>query len=112
LNFPALFISTSAVALEQSDDDSHIRSRNEFYIDIAVDGKDAYTLQRTILKYVLAVDRVLRTMTPADLVTATSSTLSEPIWEVVEHQFGALRQGDTIYRMDARLVLVIQMLER
>lgn len=112
LNFPALFISTSAVALEQSDDDSHIRSRNEFYIDIAVDGKDAYTLQRTILKYVLAVDRVLRTMTPADLVTATSSTLSEPIWEVVEHQFGALRQGDTIYRLDARLVLVIQLLER
>ena len=98
--------------MEQSDDDSHIRSQTEFYIDIAVDGKDAYTLQRTILKYVLAIDRILRTMTVADLITAVSSTVSEPIWEVTEHQFGVLREQDTIYRIDARIILVVQMLER
>jgi hypothetical protein len=112
LNFPALFITTGGVAIEQSDDDSHLRSQTEFYIDIAIDGKDAYTLQRSILKYVLAVDRILRTMTVADLITATSSTVSEPIWEVTEHQFGVLRERDTIYRIDARIILIIQMLER
>lgn len=112
LNFPALYISVGSSVMEQSDDDSHIKSQHEIFIDIAVDGKDAYTLERTILKYVLAVDQVLRTMTVADLITATSSTVSEPIWEVTEHQFGLLRQGDTIYRKDARVVLIVQLLER
>lgn len=112
LNFPALYVSVGSSAMEQSDDDSHIKSQHEIFIDIAVDGKDAYTLERTILKYVLAVDQVLRTMTVADLITATSSIVSEPIWEVTEHQFGLLRQGDTIYRKDARVVLIVQLLER
>lgn len=112
LNFPALYVSVGSSVMEQSDDDSHIKSQHEIFIDIAVDGKDAYTLERTILKYVLAVDQVLRTMTVADLITATSSTVSEPIWEVTEHQFGLLRQGDTIYRKDARVVLIVQLLER
>jgi hypothetical protein len=113
LNFPALFVSTSNEQLEQSDDDSHIRGRIEFYIDIAIDGVDAYTLQRTILKYTLAVDRVLRTMTVADLLGGvTTSTVTEPVWEVTEHQFGILRQNDTIYRLDSRIILAVQMLER
>ena len=113
LNFPALFVSTSNEQLEQSDDDSHIRGRIEFYIDIAIDGVDAYTLQRTILKYTLAVDRVLRTMTVADLLDGvTTSTVTEPVWEVTEHQFGILRQNDTIYRLDSRIILAVQMLER
>ena len=38
LNFPALFISTGGVMMEQSDDDSHLRSQSEFYIDIAFVG--------------------------------------------------------------------------
>ncbi len=113
LNFPALFVSTSNEQLEQSDDDSHIRGRIEFFIDIAVDGVDAYTLQRTILKYTLAVDRVLRTMTVTDLLGGvTTSTVTEPVWEVTEHQFGILRQNDTIYRLDSRIILAVQMLER
>ena len=113
LNFPALFVTPSSEALEQSDDDSHIRGRCEMFIDIAIDGKDAYTIQRTILKYMLAVDRVLRTMTVADLLGAnTTALVSEPIWEVTEHQYGVLRQGDTMYRLDGRIVLVVQMLER
>jgi hypothetical protein len=113
LNFPALFVSMSSEQLEQSADDSYIRSRNEIYIDIAIDGVDAYTLQRTILKYTLAVDRVLRSMTAADLLGGdTTSLVSEPVWEVTEHQFGVLRQGDTIYRMDSRIILVVQLLER
>ena len=113
LNFPALFISTSSEQIEQSDDDAYLRSRVEFLIDIAIDGIDPYTLQRAILKYLLAVDRVLRTMTVTDLLgAATTSAVSEPIWEVTEHQLGTLRQGDTIYRMDARIILIIQNLER
>jgi hypothetical protein len=106
-------VSTSNEQLEQSDDDSHIRGRIEFFIDIAVDGVDAYTLQRTILKYTLAVDRVLRTMTVTDLLGGvTTSTVTEPVWEVTEHQFGILRQNDTIYRLDSRIILAVQMLER
>lgn len=112
LNFPALYVSVGSSVMEQSDDDSHIKSQHEIFIDIAVDGKDAYTLERTILKYVLAVDQVMRTMTVADLITATTAYVSEPIWEVTEHQFGLLRQGDTIYRKDARVVLIVQLLER
>ena len=113
LNFPALFVSTSNEQMEQADDDSYIRSRVEMYIDIAVDGVDAYTLQRSILKYTLAVDRVLRTMTVADLLGGvTTSTMTEPVWEVTEHQFGILRQNDTIYRMDSRIILAVQLLER
>ena len=113
LNFPALFVSTSNEQMEQADDDSYIRGRVEMYIDIAVDGVDAYTLQRSILKYTLAVDRVLRTMTVADLLGGvTTSTVNEPVWEVTEHQFGILRQNDTIYRMDSRIILAVQMLER
>jgi hypothetical protein len=113
LNFPALFVSTSNEQMEQADDDSYIRGRVEMYIDIAVDGVDAYTLQRSILKYTLAVDRVLRTMTVADLLGGvTTSTVTEPVWEVTEHQFGILRQNDTIYRIDSRIILAVQLLER
>ena len=113
LNFPALFISTSNEQMEQSDDDSHIRGRVEFYIDIAIDGVDAYALQRKILKYVIAVDRIIRTRTVADLIGgATTSYVSEPVWEVTEHQFGILRQNDTIYRMDARIIMTVQTFER
>ena len=113
LNFPALFLSMSSEQMEQSDDDSHIRARNEFFIDIAIDGPDPETLQRQILKYTLAVDRVLRTMTVADILGGnTTNVVSEPIWEVTEHQFGVLRQGDTIFRMDSRIVLVVQTFER
>ena len=113
LNFPALFVSNSQQQLEQSDDDSYIRGRVEFFIDIAIDGVDAYTLQRNILKYALAVDRVCRTMDVSDLLGSnTTALVAEPIWEITEHQFGTLRQGDTIYRLDARIILVVQILER
>lgn len=113
LNFPALFISNSGIQIEQSADDAYLRSRIELFIDIAIDGIDSYALQRKILQYTLAVDRMLRSMTVADLLGGnTTSFVSEPIWEVIEHQFGVLRQSDTIYRMDSRVILVIQTLER
>lgn len=114
LNFPALFISTSSSRLEQSDDDSHITGLHEFYIDIAVTGVDTYTLQRTILKYVLAVDQCLRTMEVTDMISGVTSSIGHPIWEVTDHQFGVLAADttNTIYRLDARLILVVQLLER
>lgn len=112
LNFPALFISTSGSSIDQSDDDSYLLGQHEFFIDIEITGKNTYTLERTILKYVLAVDQVLRSMTVADLTGGVTSAVGEPVWEVTEHQFGILRQGDTIYRKAARIVLVVQLLER
>ena len=115
LNFPALFVSSSNTTIEQSDDDSHLISEIELYIDVAIDGVDTYALQRSMLKYLLAVDRVIRSMTSTDLLGAnwnTGGIVTEPIWEVTGHQFGVLRQADTIYRLDARIVLVVQLLER
>lgn len=115
LNFPALFVSSSNTTIEQSDDDSHLLSEIEFYIDIAIDGVDTYALQRSMLKYLLAVDRVIRSMTTDDLLGAgwnTGGIVGEPVWEITAHQFGVLRQADTIYRLDARIVLIVQLLER
>lgn len=115
LNFPALFVSSSNTTIEQSDDDSHLISEIEIYIDVAIDGVDTYALQRSMLKYLLAVDRVIRSMTSTDLLGAnwnTGGIVTEPIWEVTGHQFGVLRQADTIYRLDARIVLIVQLLER
>jgi hypothetical protein len=115
LNFPALFVSSSNTTIEQSDDDSHLISEIELYIDVAIDGVDTYALQRSMLKYLLAVDRVIRSMTSTDLLGAnwnTGGIVTEPIWEVTGHQFGVLRQADTIYRLDARIVLIVQLLER
>jgi hypothetical protein len=115
LNFPALFVSSSNTTIEQSDDDAYLTSEMEFYLDIAIDGVDTYTLQRSMLKYLLAVDRVIRSMTPEDLLGAdwdTGGIVGPPIWEVTAHQFGVLRQADTIYRLDARIVLIVQILER
>lgn len=112
LNHPGLFISTSNSQLAQSDDDSHIIGTHEFFIDVSVTGADTYTLQRTILKYVLAVDQCLRTMDVTDLISGVTNAIGHPVWEVTEHQFGLLTTNDTIYRLDARLVLVVQLLER
>jgi len=112
LNFPALFISTSGSSITQSDDDSYLTGQHEFYIDLAIDGKDTYTLERNILKYVLAIDQCLRTMAVSDLTGGVTSAIGHPVWEVTEHQYGVLRQEDTIYRKDARLVLIVQLLER
>jgi hypothetical protein len=115
LNFPALFVSSSNTTIEQSDDDSHLISEIELYIDVAIDGVDTYALQRSMLKYLLAIDRVIRSMTSTDLLGPnwnTGGIVTEPIWEVTGHQFGVLRQADTIYRLDARIVLVVQLLER
>lgn len=115
LNFPALFVSSSNTTIEQSDDDSHLISEIEIYIDVAIDGVDTYALQRSMLKYLLAVDRVIRSMTSTDLLGSnwnTGGIVTEPIWEVTGHQFGVLRQADTIYRLDARIVLIVQLLER
>jgi hypothetical protein len=82
---------------------------------VALDGVDTYALQRSMLKYLLAIDRVIRSMTSTDLLGSnwnTGGIVTEPIWEVTGHQFGVLRQADTIYRLDARIVLVVQLLER
>jgi len=115
LNFPALFLSSSNTAMEQADDDAHILSEIELFIDVAIDGVDTYALQRNMLKYLLAVDRVIRSMSNEDLLGASWNTggiVAGPVWEVTSHQFGVLREADTIYRLDARIVLVVQLLER
>lgn len=116
LNFPALYVSVSGSQLAQSDDDDRVQGQHTFFVDVAVVGNeaDAFTLQPKLLKYVLACDRVLRTMTASDLTGGVTSAVGQPAWEVTEHQFGALRglEGSTILRLDARLVLVVQLLER
>lgn len=109
--FPALFVGLDRVTAQQSDDDAYIRSEISFSIDLALVGSNAFDLQQQLAKYVLALDRVIRTAAATDLVGELSSTNSMPVWEVTEHSFQLLR-NDTTLRADASLTVVIQLLER
>lgn len=109
--FPALFVSVERVMAQQSEDDSYIQSEITVSIDLALVGKDAFDLQGQLAKYVLALDRVIRTATAADLVGELSATKSQPVWEVTEHSFQLLK-NDTTLRADASLTVVIQLFER
>lgn len=113
LNFPALFLEPDLSALNQSDDDSYIKQTHSLLLNIAIVGKDPKALHTAIVKYVQALDRVLRSMSTDDLTDGVTSRIGPPAWEVVEHRYGVLRTNEnTIYRKDAQLVLAVQILER
>lgn len=113
VNFPALYLEPDNSRLTQADDDSYITGEHSFVLTLSIVGPEPTTLKQRIVKYVRAADQVLRTMTFEDLTDGVTSTVGPPVWEVVEHRYGLLRANErTIYRWDAQLVLVIQLLER
>lgn len=113
LNFPAIYLEPDSSRLRQADDDSHIGEEHELLVNLAIVGKDPDALKRAIVKYVRAIDQVLRTMTDADITGGVTSAIGKAVWEVTEHRYGILRANEnTIYRKDAQLVLAVQIIER
>lgn len=115
LNFPAIYLEPDLSQIEQAADDSHLMEKHSFLITLSIVAKDPDTTKARIVKYVRAVDQALRTMSVADLIgSAPTGAIRKPAWEVTEHRFGALTRNveNTIYRRDAQLVLVVQILER
>jgi hypothetical protein len=113
LNFPALYLEPDGSRLAQSDDDSYIEQEHSLLISLAIVGKDPDTLKTKIVRYVQAIDQVLRTMTNADLTGGVTTAIRKAAWEVTDHRYGLLRAGEnTIYRKDAQLTLIVQILER
>lgn len=113
VNFPAVYVEPTASALQQSEDDTHIRQQHTFTLYLAIVGPDAVTLKAQIVKYVRALDQVLRTASVEDLITGISASVGPPAWEVTDHRYGGLvgpAQG--LLRWDAQLTFTIQLLER
>jgi hypothetical protein len=112
LNFPALYLEPGHTEIQQSDDDSHLMQEHELLIGFSLVDADADALKAKLVKYVRAIDQVLRTMSDDDLTGGITSSVGKAVWEVTEHTYGPLRGKDTIYRRDAQLVLKIQIMER
>lgn len=115
LNFPAIYLEPDLSRVEQADDDSYLMMEHSLLVTLAIVAANPDTTKARIVKYVRAVDQVLRTMTVEDLIgSAPTSARRKPAWEVVEHRYGALTRNaeNTIYRRDAQLVLAVQILER
>lgn len=113
LNFPALYLEPVRGAFKQSDDDSYIEGEYEFVVNCAIVGSDPDALKVAIVKYVRAIDQCLRTATGTDIAGAVTDIHARPAWEVTEHQYGPLFADErTIYRKNAQLTLVVQLLER
>lgn len=113
LNFPGLYLEPDTSAIRQSDDDSYLMELHTLLITLSIVGPDPDTLKVRIVKYVRAIDQVLRSMSVSDLQGAVSSSIRRAAWEVTEHRYGLLRANEnTIYRRDAQLVFTAELLER
>lgn len=111
LKFPALFVNVERVEPVQSDDDSYIQQTQTYGVDVAIVGKDSYSLQAQIVNYVLAIDRIIRSATAADFVGELDSKANGVVWEVTAHDY-LISKAETTLRADARLTVVIQLFER
>lgn len=111
LNFPALFVSFDRAQLAQSDDDRYVTGEYTFTVDISLTGADAFELQQSLARYLLAVDRVIRAASVEDLTGGVTQLVSKPAWEVTEHNSALFRVDSTVLRADGSLTIVIQLLE-
>lgn len=115
LNFPALYLEPNSSAMKQSDDDSYIEEAHQLLISLSIVGATPDVLKSAIVKYVQAIDQVLRSMSVPDLIgSQPTSAVRKPAWEVLGHNFSAIRANadNTIYRRDAQVVFVVEILER
>ena len=111
--FPGIYLEPDSSGIRQADDDSYLIALHQCLVTVSIAGKDPDTLKTAIVKYVRAIDQVLRTMTVSDLTGGATNAERKPAWEVTEHRYGFLRANEnTIYRKDAQLVLVVELLER
>lgn len=110
--FPSMFLEISRSTLEQSDDDAYIKETHEFLLTVAITGTTWVEAQDRVLKYVVAVDRVLRTMTNADLTDGVTQLVAHAAWEVVEHLYSGIISTDRMMRKDAAIRFVVEIIRR
>ena len=109
--FPALYVAPVSTKADQAQDDLSIKSAHQIAVGVAVVGETHEIVKTRMIKYLVAIDRVLRTMTISDLMDGVSQAKGEPAWEVTEHQYGLLYQEAGAYRRDASLTLEIHIRE-
>ena len=116
LEFPILVIGPRSNPVETVDDDSHLIEPQiiELKIGVVADSPDA--AMRLIMKYVRALDAVLRTATKADYCAGMTNGNDQPFGFQVDvtHTYGPLGANDnrTTYFKPASLELSVQFRER
>lgn len=108
-SFPCLAVTPRSNPTEDTDDDSHIieAARIDIYIGVTDDGPD--TVTRRIMKYVRAMDAVLRTA-KRDFFTGMSNPFG--VWLKVEHTYWPIGQENNIYFRSAIVELTVNLRER
>ena len=112
VNFPAVYIEPGSTKNTESADASHIWQEHDITIWLSVVDSDADALKVLIAKYLLAIDRALRTMTQGDLTGGITTAIGPAEWDVTEHAYSGISVKETIYRRNAFLTLVIRLMER
>lgn len=107
--FPCLAITPRSNPTQEVDDASHIieAARVDIYIGVSDDGPD--TVTRRIMKYVRAMDAVLRTA-KRDFFTGMSNPFG--VWLEVEHTYWPIGSENSIYFRSAIVELTVNLRER
>lgn len=116
LNFPILVLGPRSNQIEKADDDSHLIEPIIIELKIGVTASNANDAMRKTMKYVRALDAVLRTATYADYFANFATGASQPFGFSVEvtHEYGPLgaNENQTIYFKPATLELSLNFRER
>lgn len=112
LNFPCLYLEPDKTDIDQSDDDESLNQIHSLVVTLSLVEASDYALIRNMLKYIKAVDQVLRTMTGSEIVGGISPEASGVRWEVTDHLYGVAQPKEgTIYRRNAQLIFRVKTLE-
>lgn len=114
LEFPTLIIGPRTNAVETVDDDSNLIEPMVIQIDIGITDVSADAAMRRIMKYVRALDAVLRTASQADYLIGMASSTPFALQVEVTHNYGPLGANDnrTTYFKPASLELSLNFRER
>lgn len=116
LQFPMMVIGPRSNQVETADDASHLVEPIVIEIKIGVTAGSANDASRKIMKYVRAMDAVLRTATYADYFAGFTTGASQPFGLVIDvtHEYGPLGANDnrTTYFKPASLDLRLTFNER
>lgn len=106
---PALAIFPLSNPTEDADDSSHIIEAAQIGIYIGVEDDGPDTVTRRIMKYVRALDAVLRTG-KRDFFTNMSNPFG--VWLEVDHVYGPIGDRQSTLFRSARLELTVNLRER
>ena len=109
LEFPSLAIGPLENPVEEADDSSHLieAARIDIYIGVTDDGPD--TVTRKIMKYVRAMDAVLRTA-KHDFFTGMSNPFEVVL--TVNHTYWPIGRKESVYFRSSIVELTVALRER